>query len=114
MTGQRHYYEWEPHVSDEWTIDLQFVTGANWGNAGYCCAAIIGRADGEVDQIPRIRVHAWSDSPDEAQYHAFKRAAYYLEFGKLPPPALVGMLDEASGAVIELGGGMQLVPELVP
>lgn len=112
MNDLVHFYKWQPEaVGDEWTIDLQFVTGPNWGNAGYCCAAIVGRADGPVDQIPHLRVHAWSDSPDEAQYWAWKRAAYYLKFRKVPPPSLIGMIEDANGAAVEVSKGLWVEPE---
>lgn len=81
-----HYLKWQPEIDHaQYTIDLRPMDG-NWGDYGYAFVCIIGRAEGEAEQIPKFSGSAWSKSPQEAQYHAFKQAAYLLAFNTLPPP----------------------------
>lgn len=89
-----HYFAWQPTIDHEkYTIDLRPMDG-HWHDSGVAIVCIIGLADAGAEQIPKFSGAAWSTSPAEAQYYAFKQAAYLLTFGTLPPPIEVGPFTE--------------------
>ena len=96
----QHYFEWQPQIDhSEYTIDLRPLDG-HWGEAGFAFACIIGRAEGGAEQIPKFSASYWSNSPIEAQYHAFKQAAYLLTFGTLPQPIEAGAVSGVEDKVL--------------
>ena len=109
MSDIAAFYAWQPpHIPEGYTLQLRLEPG-NWGDHGYCFACIVGRSDKEPDQIPVIVVHAWSDSPDEAQFYAYKRAAYFIEHGYLPPAIQMGRIEDRLNP--QEFNGRQIIPQ---
>lgn len=95
MTEQAPTYQtWipEPITERELTLDFQMMrseTNDCW------CVCIVSRfrqpknrleQDEAAALVPILSVNAWGLSPQDAQYEAYKQAAYYLHYGLLPAP----------------------------
>lgn len=106
----RHYFEWQPTIDrEQFTVDLRPMDG-NWGDSGYAFVCIIGRNNGETEQLPLYSASAWSTSASEAQYYAFKQAAYYIAFNTIPPSPEVGSITEVEERMTGVQD-LRIVPE---